>query len=65
MDFLDHLKAVSSKDKNLDWANLCYYWKENEQLSQLSENKSRVVFIGDSNTEQMGTPSPEFFKTKK
>ena len=45
MDFLDHLKAVSSKDKNLDWANLCYYWKENEQLSQLPENKSRVVFM--------------------
>ena len=62
MDFLDHLKAVSSKDKNLDWANLCYYWKENEQLSQLSENKSRVVFMGDSITEEWGRLSPDFFQ---
>ena len=62
MDFLDHLKIVSSKDQNLDWANLCYYWKENEQLSQLSENKSRVVFMGDSITEEWGRLSPDFFQ---
>ena len=62
MDFLDHLKAVSSKDQNLDWANLCYYWKENEQLSQLSKNKSRVVLMGDSITEEWGRLSPDFFQ---
>ena len=54
MDFLDHLKVVSSKDQNLDWANLCYYWKENEHLSQLPENKSRVVFMGDYIKEEWG-----------
>ena len=62
MDFLDHLKVVSSKDQNLDWPNLCYYWKENEQLSQLSENKSRIVFMGDSITEEWGRLSPDFFQ---
>ena len=62
MDFLDHLKVVSSKDQNLDWANLCYYWKENEQLSQLSDNKSRIVFMGDSITEEWGRLSPDFFQ---
>ena len=62
MDFLDHLKVVSSKDQNLDWANLCYYWKENEELSLLSENKSRVVFMGDSITEEWGRLSPDFFQ---
>jgi len=62
MDFLDHLKVVSSKDQNLDWANLCYYWKENEELSLLSENKSRIVFMGDSITEEWGRLSPDFFQ---
>ena len=62
MDFLDHLKVVSSKDQNLDWANLCYYWKENEQLNQLPENKRRVVFMGDSITEEWGRLSPDFFQ---
>ena len=62
MDFLDHLKIVSSKDQNLDWANLCYYWKDNELLCQLSENKSRVVFMGDSITEEWGRLSPDFFQ---
>ena len=62
MDFLDHLKVVSSKDQNLDWPNLCYYWKENEQLSQLPENKSRIVFMGDSITEEWGRLSPDFFQ---
>ena len=63
MDFLDHLKVVSSKDHNLDWPNLCYYWKENEQLSRVPENKSRIVFMGDSITEEWGRLSPDFFQS--
>lgn len=62
MNFLDHLKDASSKDQNLDWPNLCYYWKENEKLSQLPENKSRIVFMGDSITEEWGRLSPGFFQ---
>ena len=62
MDFLDHLKAVSSKDKNLDWANLCYYWEENAQLGQISDGKERIVFMGDSITEEWGRFSPDFFQ---
>ena len=62
MDFLDHLKDISSKDQNLDWANLCYYWRENEQLSKLPDNKSRIVFMGDSITEEWGRLSPDFFQ---
>ena len=60
--FFRSLKNVSSKDKNLDWANLSYYWEENEQLSQLPENKSRIVFMGDSITEEWGRLSPDFFQ---
>lgn len=62
MNFVDKLKKVSSEDQNLDWANLCYYWAENEQLSQVPENKRRIVFMGDSITEEWGRLSSDFFQ---
>ena len=62
MDFLNQLKDASSKDQNLDWANLCYYWEKNEQLVQISENNGRIVFMGDSITEEWGRLSPDFFQ---
>ena len=62
MGFLDQLKDVSSKDQNLDWANLCYYWEKNEQLIQAPGNKGRIVFMGDSITEEWGRLSPDFFQ---
>ena len=62
MNFLDHLKDISSRDQNLDWANLCYYWQENDQLGQISDGKERIVFMGDSITEEWGKVSPNFFQ---
>ena len=62
MDFLDHLKDISSKDQNLDWANLCYYWEENDQLGQIPDGKERIVFLGDSITEEWGKVFPDFFQ---
>ena len=63
MDFLDQLKEVSSKDQDLDWANLCYYWEKNEQLIQSPDSKGRIVFMGDSITEEWGRLSPDFFQS--
>ena len=31
MNFIDQLKNASLKEQHLDWANLSYYWEENEQ----------------------------------
>jgi len=63
VDFLDQLKEVSSKDQDLDWANLCYYWEKNEQLIQSPDSKGRIVFMGDSITEEWGRLSPDFFQS--
>ena len=63
MDFLKQLKDASSKDQNLDWANLCYYWEKNEQLGQVSENNGRILFMGDSITEEWGRLYPDFFQS--
>ena len=62
MDFLNQLKDASSKDQKLDWANLCYYWEKNEQLGEISEHNGRIVFMGDSITEEWGRLSPDFFQ---
>lgn len=63
MDFLNQLKDASSKDQNLDWANLCYYWEKNEQLGQIFEDNGRIVFMGDSITEEWGRLYPDFFQS--
>ena len=62
MEFLDQLKSAASQEQNLDWANLCYYWENNEQLNKNSESESRIVFMGDSITEEWGRIYPEFFQ---
>ena len=63
MDFLNQLKDASSKDQNLDWANLGYYWEKNEQLGQVSKNNGRILFMGDSITEEWGRLYPDFFQS--
>ncbi len=63
MDFLDQLKTAARQEQNLDWANLCYYWENNEQLNKNSESESRIVFMGDSITEEWGRIYPEFFQS--
>ena len=42
MDFLDRLKNASSKDQHLDWANLSYYWRDNEKLIESSGEKTKL-----------------------
>jgi len=63
MDFLDRLKNASSKEQHLDWANLSYYWQDNEKLIESSEEKDKIIFMGDSITEEWGRLSPEFFQS--
>ena len=63
MNFLDQLKSAANQEQNLDWANLCYYWKKNEQLTQAPEKEKRIIFMGDSITEEWGRLYPEFFQS--
>lgn len=50
-----------SFSQNDDWANLNRYRKENLTLYPLSENESRVVFMGNSITEGWKIADPDFF----
>ena len=63
MKFLDQLKNAASQEQNLDWANLSYYWENNEQLNKNSQSEGRIVFMGDSITEEWGRLYPEFFQS--
>ena len=49
---------------NEDWANLNYYKEENLKLVR-EGTKKRIVFIGDSITEEWGRIMPEFFSNKQ
>ena len=61
MNFIKRLKQAAAKDQNLDWPNLSYYWEKNEDLLSQSKLKERIVFMGDSITEEWGRLYPEFF----
>ncbi len=50
-----------SFSQNDDWANLNRYKQENLNLSPLVENENRVVFMGNSITEEWVKICPEFF----
>ena len=63
MNFIDQLKNASLKEQHLDWANLSYYWEENEKLIKDSMRNDKVVFMGDSITEEWGRILPEFFQS--
>ena len=63
MEFLDQLKSAASKEQNLDWANLSYYWENNEQINKNSQSEGRIIFMGDSITEEWGRLYPEFFQS--
>jgi lysophospholipase L1-like esterase len=49
----------------LDWPNLGHYRKENENLGLPSEGEHRIVFMGDSITEEWGHLYPQFFADKQ
>ena len=63
MKFNEKLKEAASKDQNLDWANLSYYWEKNEQLAKTSIVEDLTIFMGDSITEEWGREYSDFFQS--
>ena len=47
-----------------DWANLSKYREENAKLALASSHENRIVFMGNSITEEWETFHPEFFSGK-
>ena len=58
------IRIVTTQAENSDWANLGYYEKRNRELGLPGENEKRIVFMGDSITEEWGNLYPEFFSGK-
>ena len=58
------IRIVTTQAENSDWANLGYYKKRNRELGLPDENEKRIVFMGDSITEEWGNLYPEFFSGK-
>ena len=61
MTLENDIRIGTTQAKNQDWANLGYYEQQNKQLTKPSENGKRIVFIGDSITEEWGHLYSEFF----
>ena len=57
-----HIEDIA---KETDWANNNYYKEANLKLKAYSADKKRVVFMGDSITENWGILKPEFFSQTK
>jgi len=55
------ISIATTQAENSDWANLGYYEKRNRELGLPDENEKRIVFMGDSITEEWGNLYPEFF----
>jgi len=51
--------------KEIDWANIDHYKEANSKLGAPLNSDKRVVFIGDSITENWGLIKPEFFSENK
>ena len=64
MKFNEKLRKAASEDQNLDWANLSYYWEENEQLAKKPIAEDLTIFMGDSITEEWGREYPDFFQSQ-
>jgi len=62
--FIKKLKQAAAEDQHLDWANLSFYWEKNEQLLSHPGSEWRVVFMGDSITEEWSRLHPEFFNNQ-
>ena len=52
------------ENKNLDWPNLSRYQDENRSVGLTEKGKQRVVFMGDSITEEWSNLYPDYFDTK-
>ena len=55
------ISIATTQAENSDWANLGYYEKRNRELGLPDENEKRIVFMGDSITEEWSNLYPEFF----
>ena len=55
------IRIATTQAENSDWANLGYYEERNRELGLPEENEKRIVFMGDSITEEWGNLYPEFF----
>ena len=55
------IRIATTQAENSDWANLGHYEKRNRELGLPDENEKRIVFMGDSITEEWGNLYPEFF----
>ena len=51
-------------NKSLDWPNLSRYQDENRSVGIPEKGKQRVVFMGDSITEEWSNLYPDYFDTK-
>lgn len=51
--------AASADDK--DWGNLNRYAKQNQEVKKWPKEQRRVVFMGNSITENWASMRPEFF----
>ena len=62
MIFANRLKEAALKDPHLDWPNLSYYAEENKRILSSSSFEERMIFMGDSITEEWGKLYPVFFQ---
>ena len=53
------------QDINQDWPNLKRYADENQTLGLPQANEKRVIFMGDSITEEWSNLYPRYFSEEK
>ena len=60
---IDQTKQIATQaSEELDWANLDKYREDNLKIKNSKQSRGRIVFIGDSITEEWCNSNPEFFK---
>ena len=57
-------QELMEDNKSLDWPNLSRYKDENRSVGLPEKGKQRVVFMGDSITEEWSNLYPDYFVTK-
>ena len=57
-------QELMEDNKSLDWPNLSRYQDENRSVGIPEKSKQRVVFMGDSITEEWSNLYPDYFDTK-
>ena len=57
-------QELMEDNKSLDWPNLSRYQDENRSVGIPEKGKQRVVFMGDSITEEWSNLYPDYFDTK-